>query len=70
MPKIVKHLLAGFPTGVENMGAGSSEFDGSGGLNQYVGGAWGALKCCQKYLSRSSFDSKFAGYNSASLQIY
>ena len=48
---------------------GSSKFDG-GGLSQYMGGAWGDLECCQKYLWRSSFDSNVASYKPASLQIY
>ena len=26
----------------------SSKFDGGGGLSQYMGGAWGCLKCCWK----------------------
>ena len=60
---------SGFPTGVENMAGGSSKFDG-GCLSQYMGGSMGGLKCCQKYLWRSSFDSKVAGYKPASLQIY
>ena len=51
---------SGFPTGVENMAGGSSKFDG-GCLSQYMGGSMGGLKCCQKYLWRSSFDSKVAG---------
>ena len=47
----------------------SSKFD-RGNSSQNMGGAWGSLKCCQKYLSRSSFDSKVAGYKPASLQLY
>ena len=43
---------------------------GGGGLRQYMGGAKGGLKCCQKYLWRSSFDSKVAGFKPAGLQIY
>ena len=66
---------AGFPTGVANMGVGggdSSKFDGGGGgvLSQNMGGAWGSLNCCQKYLWISSFDSKVAGCKPASLQIF
>ena len=70
----------GFPTGVENMeGAvpsplhwreGGALQNLMGGSSQYIGGAWGSLKCFQKYLWRSSFDSKVAGYKLASLQIY
>ena len=37
--KLVKVVVAGFPTGVENMG-GSSKFDGRG-LSQYMGEHWG-----------------------------
>ena len=42
----ISYLPTGFATGVENMG-GSSKFDG-GNLSQYMGGAWGGLKFCQK----------------------
>ena len=41
-----------------------------GNLSQNMGRAWGNLKCCQKYLWWSPFDSKLAGYKPASLQIY
>ena len=41
----VENDVLGFTKGVENMGGG-----GGGGLSQYMGGAWGGLKCCQKYL--------------------
>ena len=41
-----------------------------GGLSQYMGEAWRALNAFEKYLWRSSFDSKVAGYKSASLQMY
>ena len=37
--KLVKVVVAGFPTGVENMG-GSSKFDGQRALSQYMGGVW------------------------------
>ena len=50
-------------------GGASSKFDG-GGVNSKQGGGRGALKGRQKNLGRSSFDSKFAGYKPASLQIY
>ena len=46
--------LSGFPTGVEDIGEGSSKFDGGLNLSQHMGGALGGrgggLKCCQKYL--------------------
>ena len=42
---------AGFPTGVANMGGGTQNLMGGGGvLSQNMGGAWGSLNCCQKYL--------------------
>ena len=51
-------VVAGFPTGIENMGGtvlpplggGCSKFDGGGELKlkSIHGGAWGVLKCCQK----------------------
>ena len=53
--------------------SGYSKFDGGrggGGLSQYMGRARGALNAVKKYLWRSSFDSKVAGYKPASLQIY
>ena len=53
---VVSHPLEG----------GSSKF-GGGRLKSIHGGAWGGLKCCQKYLWRSSFDSKVAGYKPANL---
>ena len=51
--------ISGFPTGAEKIGGG-------GGLCQNMGRALEAVK---KYLWRSSFDSKLAGYKPASLQI-
>ena len=38
---------SGFFTGVGKLGGDSSTFDGED-LSQYMGGAWGDLKCCQK----------------------
>ena len=66
---------AGFPTGVESMGGippiRSSKFDGGrAGFIQYMEGAWGTLNAVEKYLWRSSFVSKIAGYKPASLQMY
>ena len=40
--------IPGFPTGVDNMGGGSSEFDGGGGLSQCMRGAWEAYKGVEK----------------------
>ena len=60
------------------MGSGSSKFDVGrsksihrGSMGGGGGGGGGVvLKCCQKYLRQSSFDSKVAGDKLASLQIY
>ena len=41
-----------------------------GELKSIHGRSMGGLKCCQKILWRSSFDSKVGGYKPASLQIY
>ena len=41
-----------------------------GDLSQYMKENEGALNAVEKYLWRSSFDSKVAGYKPASLQIY
>ena len=37
--------MAGFPTGVKNMGGGALQnlMGGGGVLSQYMGGAWGGL---------------------------
>ena len=53
-------------------GGGSSKFDGwRGALKLILGGSMeGTLNAVEKYLGRSSFDSKVAGYKLASLQIY
>ena len=67
----VWHII-GFAAGVANMvrGGGGVLKIYRGSSSQNMGGTWGSLKCCQKYLSRSSFDSKVASYKPASLQIY
>ena len=65
----------GFPTDIENMeglcpppllGGSSSKFDVEG-LKSIHGGSMGGLKAVEKYLWRSSFDSKVASYKPASL---
>ena len=70
--QIEKEMITGFPTGAGNMGEGSWKIDGGGGgsLSQYMGRAWGTKNAVEKYLWRSSFNSKVADYKPASLQIY
>ena len=73
LPRSLVNILAkspGFPTGVANMGGGSSKFDGGGLKSKHRGSMGGAKNVVEKYLRRKSFDSKVAGYKSASLQIY
>ena len=57
------HVILKHPAAIQNL-------MGGGGLSQYMGRARGALNAVKKYLWRSSFDSKVAGYKPASLQIY
>ena len=65
----------GFLAGVENMGGDCDPHWGTlqnfmgGDLSQYMKENEGALNAVEKYLWRSSFDSKVAGYKLASLQI-
>ena len=48
--QIEKEMITGFPTGAENMGEGSSKFDGAGGLSQYMSRAWWNENAVEKYL--------------------
>ena len=60
---------SGFPTGVEDMGGPPQTLMGV--VKSKHGENMGELKIfLKKYLWRSSFDSKVAGYKPASLQIY
>ena len=49
------HSTSGFPTGVENMGGGSSTLQNlMGGLSQHLGEAWGGGGL--KMLSKNAFE--------------
>ena len=63
-------LLSGFPTGVKNMGGGSSKFDG--GLDSIHGGAWGLKMLLKNTCERvhPSSVSEVAGSKPGSLQIH
>ena len=67
--KILAQILE-FPTSVENMGWFFKVWwEGGRDLTQYMRGVWDGVTV-KKYLWKSSFDSKVAGYKPANLQIY